>query len=188
MHSARCIPGNEDYLYPVLARLEAMGARIVTPDSWTGPDPVHVTGHPSRPELRTMYEVVLPRCAIPVHGTAHHLETHAELARQSGVERVEVPRNGTVFKLCDGVLHRLGRMEQRLVAILGDSRGTMVRWDPLTSEAKVDEVIHEPAEPLHPRRQFMGAREAGQRHERPRHLRGRPDARQTEAEPAVMSP
>ncbi len=194
VHSARCIPGNEDHLYPVLSRLEAMGARIVTPDNWTGPDPVHVTGHPSRPELRTMYEVVLPRCAIPVHGTAHHLETHAELARASGVERVEVPRNGTVFKLREGALHRLGRLEQRLVAVLGDERGTMVRWDPQAREAMLGEVVHEPAHVIPPRRgpqrapqDARGPREAPRRPERDER-RGRQSRPQSEAHEPAPSP
>jgi ribonuclease J len=53
-------------------------------------------GHAHRDEQRKMIELVRPRAFIPVHGTRHHLERHAELARETGVGEVIVVENGEV--------------------------------------------------------------------------------------------
>ena len=127
--SARAIPGNEEYIAAVTDKLRALGARIVTAADRFDGDPVHVTGHPVRADLRIMYEAVRPRFAMPVHGGPTHLAAHAELALALGVEAALTPVNGGVYELSDAGLRRLGRVPSRLVAVLGDGAGTLVPWD-----------------------------------------------------------
>jgi len=54
--SARAIPGNETSIENLIARLEARGIHIVTPD--TSPYPIHASGHPGAQELRQLYQWV----------------------------------------------------------------------------------------------------------------------------------
>ena len=129
VHSARIIPGNEEYVGEVFAALRAQGATIITADQKFSGNSVHVTGHPCRPELRLMYAAVRPRCAIPVHGAPHHLEQHAELARAAGVASVNVPFNGAVYEMTRGRVAILGHLQQHYVAALADDEGSIVKWD-----------------------------------------------------------
>ena len=61
--------------------------------------PVHVSGHPSRDEMVDMYGLVRPKIAIPVHGTARHLQAHAELAKACQVQQTLLPDNGVMIRL-----------------------------------------------------------------------------------------
>ncbi len=139
--SARAIPGNEEYILAVTDKLHALGARIVTAADRFDGDPVHVTGHPVRADLRIMYEAVKPRFAVPVHGGPGHLAAHAELALALGVETVVTPVNGGVYELSGTALTCLGRIPSRLVAVLGDGANSIVPWDeaakaPVLTEAE----------------------------------------------------
>ena len=127
--SARAIPGNEDYIFAVVDKLRELGARIVTSEDRFEGDTVHVTGHPVRADLRIMYDLVRPRFAIPVHGSPTHLAAHASLAVELGVETAMTPINGGVYELSEGAIACLGRIPNRLVAVLGDGAETMVPWN-----------------------------------------------------------
>ncbi|WP_372988165.1 MBL fold metallo-hydrolase RNA specificity domain-containing protein [Marinobacter sp.] len=48
----------------------------------------------------TLYQRVKPRIAIPVHGEELHMQTHAEVARDTGVPKRLVDRNGDLFVSC----------------------------------------------------------------------------------------
>ncbi len=63
---------------------------------------VHVSGHPYQDELVRMYQMVRPQIAIPVHGEARHLLTHADLARQCQVPEALVIENGALVRLDRG--------------------------------------------------------------------------------------
>jgi ribonuclease J len=79
--SGGTIPGNEEVVGLMLNKLFERGARVIY-----GPmDTVHVSGHGSRDELRTMIETVRPRYLIPAHGEARHLYLHGQLAEQAGM-------------------------------------------------------------------------------------------------------
>ena len=93
--SARAIPGNEDQINSLIARLEARGVHIVTPES--SEIPIHASGHPGADELRKLYDWVSPQLVIPVHGEAEHLDAQAELARACGIRRQLNGRNGDLF-------------------------------------------------------------------------------------------
>ena len=129
VHSARIIPGNEDYVNAVLDRLEDLGAEIITADNLIEGDSVHVTGHPCRDDLRMMYTAVRPKIAMPIHGAPMHLAAHHELALSLGVSDALMPIDGGVYELASGRLACLGRLTLGRVAIMGDGAGTLVPWD-----------------------------------------------------------
>lgn len=96
--SSRTIPGNERPVFEMVANAMRRGARVHT--RVTDPD-VHTSGHATRAEQTRMLELTRPRCFLPVHGTLHHMERHAELAKANGVPEVCVIENGTAV-LFDG--------------------------------------------------------------------------------------
>lgn len=63
---------------------------------------VHVSGHPRRDELRDMISWVRPQLLIPAHGEALHLSEHAKLARECGVPKVLICKNGDLVRLGPG--------------------------------------------------------------------------------------
>jgi ribonuclease J len=105
--SSRVIPGNDRPVYAMMGDLLRQG---VTVKSWITDPSVHTSGHAHRDEQRKMIELIRPRAFIPVHGTRHHLERHAELARQIGVADVLVIENGDVARADSAGLGRAGRV------------------------------------------------------------------------------
>ena len=45
--------------------------------------PVHVSGHPGRPELAAMYDWIRPEIIVPVHGEFRHMFEQARFARRA---------------------------------------------------------------------------------------------------------
>lgn len=101
--SARQIPGSELDLARVSTLLRERDVRIVTAED----DLVHVSGHPCRDELRTLYGWTRPKTVIPVHGTPMHLQAHAELATELGCRALNI-RNGHLVRLGPGPVGTVG--------------------------------------------------------------------------------
>ena len=95
IYSSRQIPGNETAIARVQDMLIRRQINLVTDHE----APVHVSGHPSRDEMVDMYGLVRPKIAIPVHGTARHLQAHAELAKACQVQQSLLPDNGAMIRL-----------------------------------------------------------------------------------------
>ncbi|MBW7472110.1 ribonuclease J [Marinobacter sp. M216] len=95
--SARAIPGNEEEIETLIGRLRELGVTVITAED--SRIPIHASGHPAQEELRAMYQWVRPNIAIPVHGEAEHMDTHAGIARGCGVPRTLVGRNGDLFMI-----------------------------------------------------------------------------------------
>lgn len=98
--SSRLIPGNESQVYGLQNALAEMGIRIITPRMV--PEPIHVSGHPCRDELRRMYQWVRPEIAVPVHGERRHIMEHAAYAKSLQVPQAITPRNGSLIRLAPG--------------------------------------------------------------------------------------
>jgi len=96
--SSKIIPGNEKPIAWLHGRLSEMGVDVVSEEKV--PE-IHCSGHPCREELAELYDWVKPRHVIPVHGTPFHMDAHADLARQVGLNDVQV-RNGDVLQLAPG--------------------------------------------------------------------------------------
>ena len=98
--SSRLIPGNESSVYALQNSLAEQGIRIITPRMVE--EPIHVSGHPCRDELRRMYQWVRPRVSVPVHGERRHIMEHAAYARSLQVQCALTPRNGSLIRLAQG--------------------------------------------------------------------------------------
>ncbi|MEO0714141.1 MAG: ribonuclease J [Pseudomonadota bacterium] len=98
--SSRVIPGNEKGIFELQNALADRGIHIIT-DRMTE-DPIHVSGHPCRDELRRMYQWVRPGISVPVHGERRHTLEHARYAKSLQVPQAVCPRNGDMVRLAPG--------------------------------------------------------------------------------------
>lgn len=108
--SATPIPGNEAAVGRTIDNLMKMGANVVY-----GKDKgIHVSGHGSQEELKTMLNLVRPKFFVPVHGEYRMLMKHGELGVQMGVDpkNILIGDNGTVFEFTS----RTGRKNGRVTA------------------------------------------------------------------------
>ena len=96
--SSRPIPGNEEDIDRVMNGLADQGVKVITDSDAL----VHVTGHPRRGELEQMYAWCRPKCLIPMHGEARHLEEQGRFAKFKGVPLVVQTRNGGMVRLGPG--------------------------------------------------------------------------------------
>ena len=94
--SASPIPGNETSVGRTIDSLMRLGAHVVS----SATTRVHVSGHGSQEDLKTMLSLVKPKYFIPVHGEHRMLISHAELAMSLGVEKqnILIGENGTQFE------------------------------------------------------------------------------------------
>ena len=79
--SASVIPGNEKMIYGVINNLYRLGAEVI----YESLEPIHVSGHACRGELRILHTLLKPKFFIPVHGEYRHLKKHAKLAESLGM-------------------------------------------------------------------------------------------------------
>jgi ribonuclease J len=90
--SATPIPGNERVVSRTIDNLHRQGANVLHGRTAL----VHVHGHASQEELKTVLNLVKPQYFVPIHGEYRMLMAHAELAKAVGI----LPEN--VFILEDG--------------------------------------------------------------------------------------
>lgn len=81
--SASPIPGNEKMIYGVINNLYRKGAEVI----YESLEPIHVSGHACREELKILHSLVKPKFFIPVHGEYRHLKKHALLAEEMGMKK-----------------------------------------------------------------------------------------------------
>ena len=79
--SASAIPGNEKAISRIINELYRKGAEVLYEKS----EGLHVSGHACQEELKIIHGLVRPKFFIPVHGEQRHLQIHAKLARQMGM-------------------------------------------------------------------------------------------------------
>ena len=84
--SASVIPGNEKMIYGVINNLYRLGAEVI----YESLEPIHVSGHACRGELRVLHSLIKPKFFIPVHGEYRHLKKHARLAEEIGVKNTNI--------------------------------------------------------------------------------------------------
>ena len=98
LFSSKTIPGNEISVGRILNQLSERG--VIAIDESDGL--YHVSGHPNRPDLVTMQELIRPAAIVPMHGEHRHLSAHAALATERGIPAVVAP-NGTMLDLTGAV-------------------------------------------------------------------------------------
>lgn len=114
--SSKIIPGNERPIGCLINKLVLSGVNVITEkDSF-----VHVSGHPSEPEVTTMYNCIRPTIAIPVHGEARHIAAHARLAEKLKIPHVFRVKNGEAIKLAPGKPRIAGIVESGYLALDGN--------------------------------------------------------------------
>lgn len=84
--SASVIPGNERMIYTVINNLYKLGAEVI----YESLEPIHVSGHACKGELRVLHSLVKPKFFIPVHGEYRHLKKHALLAESLGMKGSDI--------------------------------------------------------------------------------------------------
>ncbi|HJW84772.1 MAG TPA: ribonuclease J [Anaerolineae bacterium] len=98
--SSHPVPGNEEMVHRTINRLFQRGAEVL----YDPIEQVHVSGHASQEEQKLMLNLVRPLHFIPIHGELRHLNAHARLARQVGIDpqNVYVIENGYPIEFDEG--------------------------------------------------------------------------------------
>ena len=102
--SSKVIPGNERSITKVQNELKEKNINVVTESD----EFVHVSGHPQVEELKKMYNWIKPEIVIPVHGEYHHLKSNVAIAKQCGVKKGLILKNGLLLKIAPGEPKVLG--------------------------------------------------------------------------------
>ena len=79
--SSKFIPGNEKTISNLINHLYRRGAEV----HYEKVSEIHVSGHASQEELKTMLQLTRPRYFVPIHGEYRHLVKHRKLAQEVGV-------------------------------------------------------------------------------------------------------
>ncbi len=114
--SSKQIPGNEKAIGAIQNALARKEVVMITEKQAH----VHVSGHPGRPELKTMYEWIRPKHLIPVHGERRHMAEQARFGRACGVPNALVQSNGDVVRLAPGKPKIVGRERTGRLVLDGD--------------------------------------------------------------------
>ena len=119
--SATTIPGNEETVGHTIDNLMRQGAEVIYEPLET----VHVSGHGSQEDIKTLIGLLNPRHAIPIHGEYRHMVLFRRLAMEMGVpyERVHLIDTGDVFEFGEGYAQRVGRVAVNSVLVEGATVG-----------------------------------------------------------------
>lgn len=100
--SSHTIPGNEEAVHEVINRLFQRGANVI----YHPVAPVHVSGHASQEEQKTLISILRPKFFVPIHGELRHLKLHAGLAREVGIpdKNIAAVENGYVLRFTDDTM------------------------------------------------------------------------------------
>jgi ribonuclease J len=79
--SSKFIPGNEKTISNLINHLYRRGAEV----HYEKVSEIHVSGHASQEELKTMLQLTRPHYFVPIHGEYRHLVRHRNLAQAVGV-------------------------------------------------------------------------------------------------------
>ncbi len=121
------IPGNENSVYGVINKLTRLGAKVVNRDNAA----IHVSGHANQGELLYLYNIIKPKCAMPIHGENRHLVANGLVAVKTGVppQNVVLAEDGDVVDLYHGQAAVVGSVPCGYVYVDGDSVGELTEED-----------------------------------------------------------
>ncbi|UZK67883.1 ribonuclease J [Sphingomonas sp. M1-B02] len=114
--SSRQIPGNEVAIGRIMNKLAKSDVSIVTERQAF----IHVSGHPGRPELASMYGWIRPDILVPVHGETRHLHEHRRFGLEQGIPTALVQENGEVWRLAPGAPQRIAEAPTGRLVLDGD--------------------------------------------------------------------
>ena len=142
IHSARAIPGNEEPIEAMMALFRKRGIEVLM--GAADDKALHVTGHASRGELQTMYGLIRPKFAIPVHGEPSHMTAHAKLAMECGVAASTLSEEGDVLRVTRTGVQKIAQVKITHLAVLESLGENLVAWD-LARNAPVQKKQAKPA-------------------------------------------
>jgi ribonuclease J len=116
LFSSRQIPGNEIQIGRIQNRLADAGVVVVTDRQ----SPIHVSGHPGRPELEALYGWLRPEILLPVHGEIRHMKEQARLGIASGIPKAIFQKNGDLVRLAPGQPGKFGEVRAGRLLLDGD--------------------------------------------------------------------
>ncbi|MGH6787322.1 MAG: ribonuclease J [Novosphingobium sp.] len=116
LFSSRQIPGNEIAVGRIQNRLAARNVAIVTDRQ----SPIHVSGHPGRPELQALYGWLRPQILLPVHGEVRHMAEQARLGKASGIKHAVIQQNGDLVRLAPGKPGKISEVRAGRLILDGD--------------------------------------------------------------------
>jgi len=116
LFSSRQIPGNEISVGRIQNLLAERGIVVVTDRQ----SPIHVSGHPGRPELEALYGWLRPQVLVPVHGEMRHMTEQARLGLVNGIPSAVVQKNGDVVRLAPGKPGKLAEVRAGRLILDGD--------------------------------------------------------------------
>ena len=116
LFSSRQIPGNEIAIGRIQNKLAGDGITIVTDRQ----SPIHVSGHPGRPELLELYSWIRPQILVPVHGEVRHMGEQARLGKQAGIPKQVFQKNGDLVRLAPGKPGKFGEVRSGRLLLDGD--------------------------------------------------------------------
>jgi len=112
--SSKQIPGNEIAIGRIQNELASRRIDMITDRQ----APVHVSGHPGRPELAAMYDWIRPGIIVPVHGEMRHMMEQARFAKARGIPHGIVQKNGDLVRLAPNGPEKLS--EERVGRLILD--------------------------------------------------------------------
>jgi ribonuclease J len=116
LFSSRQIPGNEIAIGRIQNRLAERDIVLVTDRQ----SPIHVSGHPGRPELEALYSWVRPEILVPVHGEIRHMREQARLGLASGIPAAVFQQNGDLVRLAPGKPGKIDAVRSGRLVLDGD--------------------------------------------------------------------
>jgi ribonuclease J len=119
--SSKFIPGNEKTISNLINHLYRRGAEV----HYEKVSEIHVSGHASQEELKTMLQLTRPRYFVPIHGEYRHLVRHRRLAQQVGVpeENCFILEDGDVLELTANGAHKASPVQVGKVFVDGKGVG-----------------------------------------------------------------
>lgn len=116
LFSSRQIPGNEIAIGRIQNQLAARGITMVTDRQAF----IHVSGHPSRPELEALYSWLRPEILVPVHGEMRHMREQARVGKACGIPKQVVQSNGDLVRLAPGEPGVIAQVRSGRLVLDGD--------------------------------------------------------------------
>ena len=119
--SSKFIPGNEKTISNLINHLYRRGAEV----HYEKVSEIHVSGHASQEELKTMLQLTRPRYFVPIHGEYRHLIRHRRLAQDVGVpeENCFILEDGDVLELTAHGAHKIEPVQVGKVFVDGKGVG-----------------------------------------------------------------
>lgn len=119
--SSKFIPGNEKTITNLINHLYRRGAEV----HYERVSEIHVSGHASQEELKTMLQLTRPRTFVPIHGEYRHLVRHLQLAEKVGVpqENCFLLEDGDVLELSSTAANKVAPVSAGRVFVDGKGIG-----------------------------------------------------------------